>query len=213
MKAPHERERQLPNRGPCRRWHRPRSHGPGARHSSRRNDAHARPAPALYPGACGRRPLSRHWHCASGQHGQAVRAGRCHSARGLRAAPYPLSRSDRDHAAGGIALHLRPLCRRASVPAHPWDPEPDRGSGRARDRSRRDPGIDRRPVCFHGQGRRHGDRGTRDAPDHAQHLRAPVRFFSSIGAAPQGARRPWPPHLRRQSERVQGLCLLSPDIR
>src|SRR3954452_4558287 len=68
--------------------------------------------------------------------------GRCHSARGLRAAPYPLSRSDRDHAAGGISLHLRPLCRRASVPADPRDPEPDRGSGRARDRSHRDSGVD-----------------------------------------------------------------------
>ena len=51
--------------------------------------------------------------------------------------PYgALSRQHRDHAAGRAALHLRPLCRRAAVPAHSRRALPDRRRGRARHRPR-----------------------------------------------------------------------------
>jgi isocitrate dehydrogenase len=50
-----------------------------------------------------------------------------------------------------------PLCRRAAGAARSRNAEPDRRRGRARDRSRRHPRIDRRALHFDGQGR--GDRG------------------------------------------------------
>ena len=212
-KACHARQRQLPHRGPARRRHRAGSHGAGARGAAQGRGVDARPEAALHRGAGGRRPLSRHRHVDAGIHDQAVRAGRRHPARRLRAAAHPLSRQYRDHAAGRAALHLRPLCRRAAVPADPEHPEPDRRRRRARHRSGGDPRIDRRPVRLHGQGRGDRHRGARDPADHAQDLGAAVRFLVPPDAAAQGARLPRPAHLRRQGQRVQGLCLLPPAVR
>ena len=118
---------------------------------------------------------------------RALRGGRRHPARRLRAAAGPLSRQHRDHAAGGAALHLRPLCRRAAVPAHSRRALPDRRRRRARHRPRGDPRIDRRLVRLHGQGRGHRRRGARDAGDHAQDLRAAVRLL--VPLCRSGARR------------------------
>ena len=142
-----------------------------------------------------------------------MRAGRCHLARRLRAATGPLSRRYRDHAAGGAALHLRPLCRRAPMPAHPQCPEPDRRRRRARHRSGGDPRVDRRPVRFNGKGRGDRYRGARDAADHPQDQRAAVRFLVSPGRAAQIGWQARPAHLRGQGQRVQGLCLLSQAVR
>ena len=122
-----------------------------------------------------RRPLSRPRQVDAGNDDQAVRGGRRHPARRLRAAVGALSRQHRDHAAGRTALHLRPLCRRAAVPAHPRHPVADRRRRRARHRPRRHPRIDRGHVRLDGQGRGHARRGARDAGDHAQDLRAAVR--------------------------------------
>ena len=75
-----------------------------------------------------------------------------------------------------------------------------------------DPRIHRRPVRLDGQGRRHRDRGARDAGDHAPHLGTAVRILLPPRRTSQGARPPRRVDLRRQGQRVQGLCLLSRDF-
>ena len=131
----------LPHRRARRRRHRPRGHGAGARRAAQDRGDDARAEIPLHRSAGRRRTLSRHRQVDAGEHDEAVRRGRRHPARRLRAAGGALSRRHRDHAAGRTALHLRPLCRRAAVPAHSRRAEPDRRRGRARHRSRGDPRI------------------------------------------------------------------------
>ena len=96
----------------------------------------------------------------------------------------------------------------------PGVPSPIVGADQQRHRSGRDPGIHRRPVRLDGQGRRHRYRGARDAGHHAQDLGAVVRVLVPARRTPQGARaREWRPDLRRQGERVQGVCVLPRDVR
>src|SRR6516162_8852729 len=118
-RASHARQRQLPRRGPARRRHRAGGHGPRARGPRQGRGGDAGAQIPLHRDAGGRRPLSRHRQVDAGVHHQAVRGGRRHPARRLRIAAHPLSRQYRDHAAGRAALHLRPLCRGAAVPADP----------------------------------------------------------------------------------------------
>ena len=71
----------------------------------------------------------------------------------------------------------------------------------------------RRPVRVDGEGRRHRYRGARDIGHHAKDLGAAVRVFLPVGGAAQGARPAGSAYLRRQGQCIQGVRVLSRDVR
>ena len=209
---PHVRQQRPPHRRARRRRHRSRGDGAGAG-SAAQDRGDDRSEIPLHRGAGRRQSLSRDRQVDAGKHDPAVRRGRRDPARRLRPAVGALPRQHRDRAADRAARSFRSLCRGAAGAAHSGRAEPDRRRRCARHRSRRDPGIHRGPVRLDGQGRRHRQRGARDAGDHAQDLGAIVRIFLPARRTPQGARQARPAGLRRQGQRVQGVCLLSRDFR
>ena len=185
---PHVRQFRFSHCRIARRRHRPRSHAAGARRAAAHRRNHAQPRLPLHRSAGRGGGISRHRQVDVGENDQALRGGRRHPARRLRAAERALSRQHRDHAAGGAALHLRSLCRRPAGAAGARRAEPDRRRAGARHRFRAGPRIDRRPVRLHGQGRDHRHRGARDAGRYPRQDRAPVRLLPASRRAAQATR-------------------------
>ena len=180
----------------------------------RRIEATTGPQIPLHRGAGRRQSLSRDRQVDAGQHDPAVRRGRRHPARRLRPAVGALSRQHRDRAADRAALHFDLYAGVRPARLIPGRAEPDRRRRRARHRSRRDPGIDRRPVRLDGQGRRH--RTTRRARRWSITRKTSERLFDfsfRLAERRKARGKPGTLDLRRQGQRVQGVRLLSRDFR
>ena len=198
----------------ARRRHRPRGHGAGARGAAEGRGDDAGPEVPLHRGAGRRRPLPGDRQVDAGVHDQAVRGGRRHPARRLRAAArsaIPTTpRSCRRSSCASSSISM-PACGRAG--SSPACPSPIVGAA--------EHGIDLVVIrestegLFASMGK-----GVVTQDEGRETLvitrKTSERLFDFSFRSRSGARRAaeqGQAHLRRQGQRVQGLRVLPPDVR